>query len=1039
MQEQEQNSFFKSPCFTLIRKYKSEKNTVMGNIVKRILFLGLMFAWAFPKMMAQYSYHVETGGGGNPGGLNTEADFDQTNWSTLLAGGQTSNVWSSTYTIPFAFSFYGQAVSSFKASSNGVITFDVSNGTIPGGNVDLPSNAIPDLSIACFWEDFAHSPPIGTNDQIQYKVFGTAPNRQFWIRWYSYEWGPTSFVYVAAVLEESSNKIHLVDMFSSPTSSWITSTIAVQEDHSFGVQYGSSSTSLSPLGSGYADNQYYTFTPFLIPPQDLVPVEVLSPSGNACGMGLESITVNISNIGQQSATNLQAQYAINGVPASGLESIPGNLASGDTLTYTFVSKADLSQPGTYEIEIWVKGTGDSNASNDTIRHEITNIQEISAFPYQEDFEAGNGGWESGGSYSSWEWGVPAGSTIVGAASGQRAWVTNRLGTYNSFESSWIISPCFDLSHVSTDTWVGMKLWWETESSWDGMVLQSSIDGGESWQAVGQYGSPDWFNWQYINSFPGGQPAGWSGWNANNDGSGGWVAVTHPLDASLIGQSAVRFRLAFSSNSNQQSEGVALDDFVIGTPPSVSLGSDGYFCEGDSLTAGLDPQVGYLWSTGDQSSTVHLHNLSGQAITDSMLTVVASNSIGLFRRDTIHFSMTVPLEIHSAIATAVRCGGEASGAIDLSVIGGLQPFAFQWSDGQTVEDPFQLPAGTYGVEVSDAIGCRITSESIFIEEPDSLILTGTADNISCFGETDGAISLVLSGGTEPLVLQWDHGPDSSTLSSLMAGEYHVLLTDAMGCEDSLSFEIVEPDRLSASLLGIYDASCQETPDGRIELLVEGGTQPLEFDWSNGMSTEDLEGVPAGEYSVQISDANGCELPAQTFTINHEDNAPIAQFDYSILGGTVTFLDSSIGGANFLWDFGDETEQSSDPNPVHTFTDNGTYTVQLIVSNPCGSDTVTQMITLLSVGNDRLLETKILDLLPNPAKTFVSLRFREAQLESTIISLHSINGQIILERELGTIQGNDQVDVVFPPNMPEGLYMIRIQAAEGTLYRRLVITQ
>ncbi|MEM7371679.1 MAG: T9SS type A sorting domain-containing protein [Bacteroidota bacterium] len=1004
-----------------------------------ILFLGLAFFFAFPCASGQYSYHIESKSGGNPGGLNTETDFDLTGWTTLLTGGQTTNMWSSTFTLPFPFSFYGQNVSAFKASANGVITFDVSNSAIPGNNVNLPTNTIPDLSIACFWEEFANAPPIGTNDLIQYKVFGTAPNRQFWIRWYSYEWGPTSFVYVATVLEESSNHIYLVDMFSSPSSNWITSTIGVQEDHTFGVQYGNSNTSLSQLGSGYADNHYYELTPFLIPPQDLVPVELVNPAANACGMGLESVTVRISNIGQQTATNLQAAYSINGSPISGMESVPGSVAPGDTLSYTFVTKADLSMAGAYDIQVWVNGNGDTNSTNDTMQHTLTNIQEISVFPYKEDFEAGNGGWESGGTYSSWEWGVPAATTISGAASGQRAWSTNRLGTYNSFESSWIISPCFNLSNVSIDTWVGMKIWWETESSWDGLVLQSSIDDGDSWQVVGEYGAPDWYNWQYINSFPGGQPVGWSGWNANNDGSGGWVAVTHQLDPGLIGQSSVRFRLAFSAGGTQNSDGIGFDDFVIGSPPTVVFGDDGWYCEGDSILGGTDPQVDYLWSTGAQTSSVRLHNLTGQTIIDSILTIVATNDIGLFRRDTIHFSMKLPLEIHSAIATAARCGGEASGAIDVSVAGGQAPFAFMWSDGQTMEDPTQLMAGEYDVLISDAVGCKIQSESIFIEEPDSLILEGIAAQISCFGRADGQISLAVSGGTSPLSIQWDHGPVTEFLDSLLEGRYQVRLSDGMGCEDSLTFEIQEPDSLSSVLVSIQDASCQETADGWIDLLVEGGTVPYNFAWSNGDTTEQLMEVKSGIYSVQISDANGCSLPEQSFTIEHDDNGPTAQFDYHIQGGTVFFQDASSGGVSYQWTFGDQTDGSTETDPVHVFSNNGTYVVSLIVSNPCGSDTLTQEISLVSVGNERMLIHGTLTLSPNPARSFIGLNFQQMELKDASAALYSLNGKEILYQELGDIHGQSQISLSLPLTMPAGIYLLKVHAQEGSLYRRVVVTE
>ncbi|MFC5271462.1 T9SS type A sorting domain-containing protein [Adhaeribacter terreus] len=187
---------------------------------------------------------------------------------------------------------------------------------------------------------------------------------------------------------------------------------------------------------------------------------------------------------------------------------------------------------------------------------------INTFPYSQNFENGAGGWTSGGTNSSWALGTPAGTVIQGASSGTQAWITNPTGNYNNSENSFVLSPCFNFSALTGDPDFEMKIWWNSEFSWDGAVLQSSINNGTSWQNVGALSDPNfWYNDNTISGNPGGQQIGWSGAGAN--GSGGWVKAKHKLN-NLGGQANVRLRIAFGSDGSVNSyDGVAFDDIRIG--------------------------------------------------------------------------------------------------------------------------------------------------------------------------------------------------------------------------------------------------------------------------------------------------------------------------------------------------------------------------------------------------------------------------------------------------------------------------------------------
>ncbi|HSI91222.1 MAG TPA: hypothetical protein VK927_08905, partial [Adhaeribacter sp.] len=165
---------------------------------------------------------------------------------------------------------------------------------------------------------------------------------------------------------------------------------------------------------------------------------------------------------------------------------------------------------------------------------------VSTFPYFQDFEAGAGGWTSGGTNSSWALGPPSNNppsnklVITSAASGMNCWITAQATAYNSDENSYVASPCFNFSNLAMPA-IELKIWWNSEYGFDGTVLQSSTDGGLTWQNVGKHGDPyNWFNVNNIGSMPGGQQLtmhGWSGRDGSSPGNGsnGYVLARHKLD------------------------------------------------------------------------------------------------------------------------------------------------------------------------------------------------------------------------------------------------------------------------------------------------------------------------------------------------------------------------------------------------------------------------------------------------------------------------------------------------------------------------------
>ncbi len=191
---------------------------------------------------------------------------------------------------------------------------------------------------------------------------------------------------------------------------------------------------------------------------------------------------------------------------------------------------------------------------------------INDFPYVEGFESGAGGWASGGANSSWELGTPAGAVITAASTGANAWTTGLTTPYNQNERSYVQSPAFDFSSLE-HPYLKFDLWWDAQEGQDGANLQASLDGGVTWDTIGEYGSGEG-NWYQFKPTGLGFASGWTGDSITDDNSGdhyagrGWRTAI--LDASdLSGEPFVLLRFYFGEGgADVQGDGFAFDNFEI---------------------------------------------------------------------------------------------------------------------------------------------------------------------------------------------------------------------------------------------------------------------------------------------------------------------------------------------------------------------------------------------------------------------------------------------------------------------------------------------
>ena len=224
---------------------------------------------------------------------------------------------------------------------------------------------------------------------------------------------------------------------------------------------------------------------------------------------------------------------------------------------------------------------------------------------------------------------------------------------------------------------------------------------------------------------------------------------------------------------------------------------------------------------------------------------------------------------------VSCNGASDGRINLTTAGGTMPYSYIWSTGDTIPDLDSLASGNYSVTVTDTLGCEETT-SIFLSEPIAIFSSATHIDPTCFGISDGSIDLTANGGVLPYSYNWDNGIGNvEDPINITAATYTVTITDANGCQDSLT-ETLTGITVPLSITGVVSSnyngqelSCPTSSDGAID-VTPFPIASYTYAWSNGLpNTEDQSNLGAGTYFVTATDVNGCQDTTEV-TINAPDS-------------------------------------------------------------------------------------------------------------------------------------------------------------------------
>jgi len=388
--------------------------------------------------------------------------------------------------------------------------------------------------------------------------------------------------------------------------------------------------------------------------------------------------------------------------------------------------------------------------------------------------------------------------------------------------------------------------------------------------------------------------------------------------------------------------VYIDNATV-TEPSELMLSNTYVnvaCHGDAtgsidLTVlGGSPTYSYVWKNSLGTTVGTSQDLI--AIPAEIYDVLVTDNNGCTKTLTQEITQPpLPISVTETV-TDVKCFGENTGIIELAVIGGTPPYAYNWTTGQSTAVITGLIAQTYIYTVIDSRLCQYSNSVVVSQPAQPLTVTNVIADANCFGDSNGGIDLTVTGGTAPYFYQWENSTyvlsnTNQDLVNYPSDNYTYRVRDFNNCLETATLLINQPPKLESTIVGV-DILCKYGNTGEIDLEVTGGVLPYVYAWNNGPVTQDQTGLVAGYYEVQILDDHNCLLidsitltePLDSLSYQYSvfdvrcNNGDDGTIDLIVTGGTVPY--------NYNWSNGATTSNITNLT-------SGYYQFEVIDNNGC----------------------------------------------------------------------------------------------------------
>lgn len=318
---------------------------------------------------------------------------------------------------------------------------------------------------------------------------------------------------------------------------------------------------------------------------------------------------------------------------------------------------------------------------------------------------------------------------------------------------------------------------------------------------------------------------------------------------------------------------------------------------------------------------------------------------------------------------VTCNGYGDGQVAAHVIGGMPftsglPYTYTWfrMDGNA-EIPLQqsdsiagqLKAGIYRLLVTDKNNVPKRSVPFTLVQPDVLAPQVLTTPVSCKSGIDGTASAPVTGGTAPYEYLWSYNDyTTANISQLFEGVYFVLVTDFRGCTATASGRVNTPALLQVDSV-LTNPQCVDYTNGRIAIAVTQGTAPYQYEWNTGATTEAIDNLAAGTYTVSIIDNNACRTYRSYTLVDPQPVTVDLGHDRFLCNSQVYQADATLpNGAAYRWTGSNGFIADT---PAITIEQAGTYTVQVTTTEGClGGDALQVQRVQADVASEFIISTQ-----------------------------------------------------------------------------------
>jgi gliding motility-associated-like protein len=415
------------------------------------------------------------------------------------------------------------------------------------------------------------------------------------------------------------------------------------------------------------------------------------------------------------------------------------------------------------------------------------------------------------------------------------------------------------------------------------------------------------------------------------------ATTQSINITTAASYSVRVK---NASGCQSAASVATIVTVNSLPstPTITASGPTTFCAGGSVTLTSSAGSTYLWSTGATTPAINVTSSGNYSVR-------VTNSNGCQSASSVATVVTV-----NALpgTPAITDGGPttfcAGGSVTLTSSTGI---SYLWSNGATTSSINITASGNYTVQVKNASGCQslpsaatpVTVNTL----PPTPTITAGGPTTFCAG---GSVTLTSSSGTSYL---WSNGATTASIGITTAGTYTVKVANASGCQSASSVPtIVTVNALPAIPTITAGGPTTFCTGGNVTLTSSIGSTYL---WSNGATTRSINVITAGNYTVKITNANGCQSAVSAATVVNVNTVPVvnAGTDITIPNGTSTTINATVTGTGpftYSWSPSSQLINASikDPTTVNLATTTiFTLTATSLTTTCSNTDAVTVNIS------------------------------------------------------------------------------------------------